>query len=272
MKQIKAYQCPLCESIHAIQSDAKACEKECKAYAKADAIEKERKANIQYWRNYVRLNATSIQDIIDMSIKASREICPASELKTVRFNVSYTDKASNSHANPLDGVSNWCGRDKDQPTSYPGLTGSIFFEYENYNKKKVDIFGSYNAGILGICTGSGGYNTGGANYTVTIWLDDFPLIKAKIEKELEEKKIYAETVKESNSLLNAAYTSDSKYKENVKNIEDIQAKIVELQAASSLLRNVNREIYEEYQRPYKFALEAAYGALSKEFIHVNPNG
>lgn len=270
MKSVQAYQCVKCESIYKTSKEASACLKECKSKEKQALVEQKRLDKLDYWRNYPRLNATSIQDIIDMSIEAAKQIDPKSALKSVILNVKYSENVSNSHSSPVKGVSNWCGRDKDQPTGYPGLYGNIIFEYEKYHSSN-DIFTAYGKGIVGINTGSGGYNSKG-NYGVTIFLDDFPLIKAKIEKELEEKEIYYAAVKESTTLFNEAYPTNEKYQENVLKTKILQEKIAELMRESALIQNDNNEIRNEYWKPYKMALEAVYDALAKEFVYVNPHG
>jgi hypothetical protein len=267
MKTIKAYQCPICESIHALQSEAKSCEKDCKAYAKADEIEKARVANIQYWRNYPRLNATCLQDIIDMSIEASAQICPKSKLKSISFDVRYTEKASNSHSCPVDGVTNWCNRDKDSPESYPGLTGSIKFEYENYNKKKTDIIEKWN-GVVGINTGSGGYGSDGGRYSVTLFMDDFPLIKAKIDQERENVRAYQNLVSAEQAKFHEEVTTDKEYLDAKVEIEKLQLQINNLNNSIGVYRQSLIRISNNYKTPHNKILDETFNAFSNEFIKV----
>jgi hypothetical protein len=107
----------------------------------------------------------------------------------MELDVGYTEHASNSHSSPIGLPSNWERKD-DKPSGYPALVGTIKLTYDKAPKgSSSDI-----ANIYRLCTGSGGYwgNQGGyqLGYSVTIWLDDFPKIKEKIEQVKQQIQNY----------------------------------------------------------------------------------
>jgi hypothetical protein len=104
-------------------------------------------------------------------------------------NLRYSDSCSNSHSCPRSGKTNWCGRESDKgvPRGYPGFTGNIYL----LSNKKDYYIDTDLLKRIGICTGSGSGGQRG-NYTVTIWLDDWPGLKRNVEaqrKEWEDNEI-----------------------------------------------------------------------------------
>lgn len=75
-------------------------------------------------------------------------------LEFSEFSMSWSDQVSNSHSCPHNGVENWCARDKDKPTGYPGWSGRI--EWVVAWPKKFD--GYYPGGNL--FKGNSSFNTG----------------------------------------------------------------------------------------------------------------
>lgn len=73
------------------------------------------------------------------------------------WDIQYSDKVSNSHNAPINGTTNWSGRDKDAPTSYPGFSGRVWIRYS----KDPDTWGSDPFPHTLTYTGTGGY--GGYN-------------------------------------------------------------------------------------------------------------
>lgn len=111
-----------------------------------------------------------------------------------KISLHYSDRVSNSHSCPLNGVTNWGGRDtyKDgtpKPRGYPGWQGRL--EWRVKWPEKYDTF--YPGGRLfaGSCVhtgtgGGGGYRDGHAHfgYGVSIFEDDWPGLKAYREKQI----------------------------------------------------------------------------------------
>lgn len=93
-------------------------------------------------------------------------------LTEVRFvGMRWDACCSNSHVAPLGKRTNWGGRYPDEPRGYPGYHGSIEFCLRNFNRFPTDVFKH-----TGVCTGGGG-GSDKARYEVTLFDDDFPLLR-----------------------------------------------------------------------------------------------
>lgn len=107
--------------------------------------------------------------------------------------VMWSDRVSNSHRCPRDGVTNW-GRDKkDKPTGYPGWTAQLKIHVRTpqckYGKEYYaeDGFGSDYFTSTPINTGGGG---GGGkkdgvvsySYSVELFASDFPVMARERDK------------------------------------------------------------------------------------------
>lgn len=270
MKPIKAYACTVCENIHKTKTSAEECEVKCKAREEKNAKEKTRIENIDYWRNYPRLNATSMAEVVSMCIEASKQIEPSSELGDLSFTVRYIENASNSHSCPIGGVQAW-GSQRSEPGAilgYPSLSGRIKFIYKK-EKHKLDIFDSH--GILGISTGSGsgGSSSSYSSYEVNIWLDDFPLLKEKIEKEQQSFNEHQRLVSKQHNIYVASYQADDMYKSNNEEINKLQDQMNILQAKMGAYRHSNSLLFDYYKVPCDKAIKESFDKLdSNEFIRV----
>lgn len=71
------------------------------------------------------------------------------------MNVAYSERTSNTHSSPVDGVENW--RCKDElPKGYPGMRGEMYFVYDHSKEKRLH---SIDLGQFAIHTGTGGYRS-----------------------------------------------------------------------------------------------------------------
>lgn len=275
MKPIKAYACPICEDIHKTKALAEGCEVKCKAREEKNAKEKTRIENIDYWRNYPRLNATSMAEVVSMCIEASKHIEPTSELEKLSFVVRYEANSSNSHSCPIGGVTAWGSQRREEGAvlGYPSLSGKIKFSYKT-NKNKLDIFGSFrHHGILGISTGSGGGGgKDGSSYEVYIWLDDFPLLREKIEKEQQSCEAHKRLISEQLDVYIDSYQADVMYKSNNEEINKLQEQINILQAKIGTYRNSNSLLFDYYKVPCDKVIKESFDKLdSNEFIRAYKN-
>ena len=99
-------------------------------------------------------------------------------IKITHLNLTWTSSASNTHACPRDGFTNWGGKNKHPitgeilPRGYPGWTGSIEYQMSH------DLgFGSDVMRGIGIHTGTGGgINDLRYGYSVTFFDSDWPVI------------------------------------------------------------------------------------------------
>jgi hypothetical protein len=155
----------------------------------------EHKLKIRHKERHVRdlkrlheylFSSSSVQEYLDRIIEKQdwaiprfikdRKGNPINEIFTdIYIKAYYHPTCSNSHERPFNGVTNF-HRKNDKPLNYPGLLGSIHGNMTGYyhNSEIFELFG--------LKTGSGG---GGNNfrYQITIFEDDFPVIKDYIEKE-----------------------------------------------------------------------------------------
>lgn len=125
-------------------------------------------------------------------------------LEITMINLRYEKQASNSHSAPQNGETNWGGKKKDVPRGYPGLVGRIeghFVEplrrFKRWNNKSEflhsfselcdsthgfsgsdDIFQ-----MKGVHSGTGGGGPVRFGYSVTLFIDDFPLLKRHFLKQ-----------------------------------------------------------------------------------------
>lgn len=107
------------------------------------------------------------------------------EYHDVHINVyGWNDNVSNSHCCPRGGVQNWCARDTDKPTGYPGWTGRIIIKVKTATYKykggtyMEDGFGGGYFADTPIKTGTGG-GGGGDDckeyaYDLKLFASDFP--------------------------------------------------------------------------------------------------
>jgi hypothetical protein len=152
-----------------------------------------------------------------------RKRLPPEYLKVVGFawDIRFTEKVSNSHSRPIDGMDNWCGRnsDKGAPDGYPGFTGRVWMRWAT--KCNSFISDPMRATLTHTGTGGGGSYSGPwdticstrwaryahrhdepgdypqihcASFDYRIYASDWPLIQAEIDRQrmiLEQKTAWA---------------------------------------------------------------------------------
>ena len=266
MKTVQAFECAYCGKLHKEESKLKACEKKCK---KTKITAEEEKAQLQArqeLRDYVRLNAESVEDICRMSEEVSEKVLGLCFIKKMTLNVRYTEHASNSHSAPIGELSNW-ERKADKPTGYPALTGNISVVY---NKEPKGFGSEFTNHIAGIRTGSGGYRSDKdgyeVGYDVTLWLDDFPKIKQKVEETQKQIEVFSVLKTNLKSQYELEVDSDEEISFLIGEREIIEAKIRELQAAASAKTDKIYEIKrEKYLNEKELTLKQEREKISDEF-------
>jgi len=166
-------------------------------------LEKTNKLKIKYntdnYRNFPRLNATSFSEYVKLCIEYINKINEGIGItySGLKFHsLYYSENLSNSHSSPIGMPTNWSGK-AELPTGYPGWRGRVTFKKEYVlSKKKYMSSSDYSEindiykGILGLNTGTGGGGYEECSYDVSLFIDDFPLIKEKYNRlsYLKEKK------------------------------------------------------------------------------------
>jgi hypothetical protein len=155
-------------------------------------------------KDYIRLNLKKVEDLPDMLVDKAYEFFNI-KVRNLIIKVRYSGGVSNSHGCPLDGETNWGGRKKDVPRSYPGWIGSIkasvnatevtmsrdvppYLRSGSWNFSASEIlFNNWGGqkGFRGFHTGSGcpGSPLGECDINIGFYffLSDFPMLqKAKI--------------------------------------------------------------------------------------------
>ena len=187
-KIAKAYQCPWTSKVFA----TKAAYSKHLSELREDRMHRRARQNIRNRKLDDLINQPSFQDIVnwietnpefffDGLIKvghsgwANRRAHLREEfwIKITKLNLHWSDRVSNSHNRPRDGVTNW-DRNVDKPMGYPGWAGRIEFQLSH------DLgFGSDVLNNTGIHTGSGG---GGSDnrfgYEVKFFSSDWPGLRS----------------------------------------------------------------------------------------------
>lgn len=273
--EVKAYQCKHCGQLYKTNAKALKCEASCEDQIAEQERQKILEKEMQELVHYVRLNAESVEDVCRMSEEVSKKLFGQYHIKKLSLNVGYREHASNTHSAPIGMKRNWSpSKNPELPTGYPALTGEITIVY---NKEPKGFSGEHfnrHNGIAGICTGSGGYRSNKEGYTcqygVTLWLDDFPKIKANIEKAFEANKVFTE---EQGKVI-AEYEAELKentyveglafdIKRLAKEIEDLNVKIQSVRQAKS-------DAVKKIAEPYKEEIEKLYAKTENGFRVQRP--
>lgn len=176
------YVCDYCSRKHSTKKSAAACEAVCKDNReKALQLKTEAK---KFEKEFFESESVSViaEKLSTYLTKQSGKECK------VVFSVNPNERCSSSHSAPKGQRTNWCWGDPNRPTGYLGLTGNI----------EIRIAGGYCAEVsrawdnirykFCIHTGCGGARGCGLGYGVTLWADDFPKIKEKLEEYFKRVK------------------------------------------------------------------------------------
>lgn len=192
MNKIEAYKCDICNSVHLLAKDAKACQRKCKKDLDDRIKEKDFKKNLSALVNRVRLEATSIDHMEELILEVSKEVHDEAAIKSVSLSVLYYDDVSATHHAPIGMPTSW-GYKNSNRKSYPGFNGRISFTYPLNAGKILGTFFSYFGEAYDArtipCIHT---NTGSAtdeddcivaSYGVEFFIDDFPALKERFESE-----------------------------------------------------------------------------------------
>jgi hypothetical protein len=91
--------------------------------------------------------AHCVISVVNESLKSK------SKVVGLAWDISYSRTVSNTHHCPLDGKTNWGGRDRNLPRNYPGWTGRLWIRYATRTRS----FESDPLSLTLTHTGSGGF-------------------------------------------------------------------------------------------------------------------
>jgi hypothetical protein len=197
-------------------------------------------------RNYIRLNLQNISNLSDMLIQKAKEFYDI-DIKNLSIKLYFNKRVSNSYSCPINGVTNYCERDRNKPTGYPGWAGrmsasvkipkSLLSNIDSFLDSANDIlFNNYNSCFAGFHTGSGCPGSVNGDYDIDIsfylFLEDFPLLQEKYNKYVIEKDKIVKNKQllntQSNNSYNYAINSDI-YKSYYAHVVEIKNKLAALQ-------------------------------------------
>lgn len=189
MPKVQAWQCKHTGKLFPLANENEYKKHTARAYRNIVAIRKmeKKKAEFQEWLETEKAKCRSPKQVAQFLTDNFHRLAANKPgwaytgkkplIATIELTVNYREECSNSHSCPHNGVTNWHRHD-DKPKSYPGLYGRI----------NVDVKGSY-PGFLtdylstaSVWTGSGG----SGKYDVTLFLDDWPSLKAVVEEQKRE--------------------------------------------------------------------------------------
>lgn len=262
--KVEVYECQYCGKLHKDEGKYKKCVAKCeKTKLTKDEEVAQAKAR-QELSDYVRLNAESIEDICKLTEEVSKKIHGKSFIRKLILNVRYCEHASNSHSAPIGKERNWSGKEPGVPTGYPALRGTIKFIY---NK---DPGSGSSCGIRGLNTGSGGYagSTDGSynlEYGVTLWLDDFPKIKEKVDSIINQCDHFESLKYEVEKEVNKKISEDIHIIDLKSEISCLETQIMELQIKANQKRGKIWDIEKTYVKPKQEILDKEFEKLKNDF-------
>lgn len=262
--KVEVYECQYCGKLHKDETKYKKCVDKCEKTKLTKEEEVAQAKARQELSDYVRLNAESVEDICKLTEEVSKKIHGKSFIRKLILEVRYCEHASNSHSAPIGKQRNWSGWEPGIPTGYPALCGTIKFIYN-----KDPGFGS-SCGIKGLNTGSGGYqgSTDGSydlGYGVTLWLDDFPKIKEKVEKFLKQSEEFENFKYEIQSEVDKLIYNDEKFIELRSEISELEGKISKLRSEVHKRESRIYDIKQSYKNPKQEILDKEFEKLKNDF-------
>lgn len=224
MKKVSLYKCEGC-SFTGNKKQVTTHEKTCPA---AEKVQKksEQEILVKEMQTNIRFNAKSISHLEKLLNEYSKA---TGENLDVKLSVQFKECVSITHHAPVGKQTNWGSMDPNQPKGYPGYEGKIeFIKPVKSGEYAGHMFTGWTSGgkVDGIHTGSGG---GGyeATYECYLFIDDFPLIKEKVDKARE--------------LLKQAYIFDENEKIKATKVSNLTKEKIQI---DPVIRSYTQEIQE----------------------------
>ncbi len=208
MKKVSLYKCEGC-SFTGSKKQVTAHEKTC---PEAEKIQKksDQEILVKEMQTNIRFKAKSISHLEQLLNEYSKA---TGENLTVRLSVQFNECVSITHHAPVGKETNWGHSNPDLPKGYPGYEGRVeFVKPVKSGEYAGHMFTGWMRGgkVDGFHTGSGG---GGyeASYDCMLFVEDFPLIKEKVDAACELTK-HAEAFDENERIKSAKLTDLTKEK------------------------------------------------------------
>lgn len=271
------YKCQHCSDISTTLKECEKHESEC--HLNPVVINAERlQNNFQKSVEEIRLTSITIPEVIERTIKLLDD--NGIELKLTSYPSHFGEKISNSHICPLDGVTNWCNRDKTKPSSYPGWDGvwEGTIKYKN-NEKRICFDEIYKCGTNNrrkINFNINYINAPGGNFgekfsmNGALWLQDFPLIYKEWQENNGEfnllKKEYSDNVgkfsKHYIKILNSLIQEHPVSRDIITMMDKLESLNIKLKKELDILKsNIKYEFNNSY--PFNFP------KMTTAFIDLN---
>lgn len=152
--------------------------------------------------NIIKTEPESMDELAkSIIVVINHMVAPKNELVGFKWTLDFTEKVSNTHNCPLNGVTNW-GSKEDKPRHYPGWYGRVWYRYKNTKDFSLNLnntltytgtggYGSYNGPWAEIAKAT---YTQYKRYTVFCYSYDFRLFEDDWPK-IKEWRQHVETFK-----------------------------------------------------------------------------
>jgi hypothetical protein len=254
---------------------------------KVEEKQKELFAKSKEMKQMPRLTATSIEDFRQKAFDVINELNEGNPDKLLILNFSGVriSDVSNTHSAPIGFEQNF-SKKADKPTSYKGWYGNITIVLSQDmntgdNRNRIENLIKY---FPGINTGSGGYrgkeygDVKGyvLEYSLRLYLEDFPLIKEQYQRYLELKESKEEWQSDISILCEAKNEADEVMVSYESVYDDYNEKIKTMEAErlgiSNLMTKRRSENNESVLLSNHFKELEELNLLSKQLNVSNVNG
>ena len=174
--KVDAFQCDICGTLHKDESSMDACFSKCTTEKGANKTGDLVNSFLDECLNYPRLHATDFVELERLIENTVLKLVQTTISVSIKLNREVT-AISNTYRAPIGGITNW-SRQSNIPIRYRGLTGTLTIT----GPKQDEFFGCGGRfRIQGIHATRGDYiGKDQYKFDLTIFLDDFPLIKEAI--------------------------------------------------------------------------------------------
>ena len=266
--KVSAHQCQYCGELFLSEPEWEECETKCGEIASERAAQEVQNAELNYWKDYPRLNASTLDELVEMCLIASSKLNDGHGLKRMSFNtIQFSAREQLGYfEKPFD-------QELQPNVRYTILYGSLTYDFDDSHQSHnyhTDPFLSeiddYCNGIHGIRLGTGGPS----RQTFKIVLDDFPKLKetvlaivakANAMNQIEDNfwSRVAELEARDGRLIELA--EEESHLES--KLEEIRDRLQETRDSISRIKTEIREPFKEKLKSMEYAIRNPYGIVAK---------